>query len=122
MARRAGRPRPRRRPPPGWRRPGPGLEAPPGWRDGAWLVDQYAAGHGVRTIARTVGRSYVAVRRLLRRRGVVLRTAREAVRSRHPFCDRAWLLWNYMVMGLSLTACGGWRASRLHAEHVVAPA
>jgi hypothetical protein len=100
-----GHPRVRRRWPPGWRRPGPALESPPDWRAGNWLQDQYAAGHGVRTIARAARRSYAAIRRLLLRRGVVFRTAREAVRSRHSCCNRTWLLRHYVVAGLSLTAC-----------------
>jgi hypothetical protein len=104
MRNRAGLPRARRRQPPGWRRCPATLEAPPDWRDG-WLEDQYAAGHSLRTIARSVGRSYTAVRRRLRPRGVAFRTAREAVRSRHPCCTRNWLLVNYVARRLSLTAC-----------------
>jgi hypothetical protein len=100
----AGLPRARRRQPPGWRRRPSLLEAPPDWGDG-WLAEQYAAGRGLRTIARAVGRSYTAVRRRLRRRGVAFRTAREAVRSRHPCCTREWLLVNYVAREQSLTAC-----------------
>jgi Helix-turn-helix domain len=100
----AGLPRARRRWPPGWRRRPSLLEAPPDWGDG-WLEQQYAAGWGLRTIARAVGRSYTAVRRRLRRRGVAFRTAREAVRSRHPCCTRNWLLVNYVAREQSLTAC-----------------
>jgi hypothetical protein len=39
------------------------------------------------------------------RRGVAFRTAREAVRSRHPCCTREWLLVNYVAREQSLTAC-----------------
>ena len=89
---------------PGWRRRNLVPTPPPDWGDG-WLEEQYAAGWGLRTIARAVGRSYTAVRRRLRRRGVAFRTAREAVRSRHPCCTREWLLVNYVARELSLTAC-----------------
>jgi hypothetical protein len=78
--------------------------APPNWEAGTWLEEQYAA-HGIRQIADAIGRSYTATRRQLRRRGVVLRSAREAVRSRHPSCNRPWLLRHYVVEGLSLTMC-----------------
>jgi hypothetical protein len=100
----AGLPRARRRQPPGWRRPRPVLTAPPDWAAGTWLEEQYPA-QGIRVIARAIGRSYTATRRLLRRRGVIPPSAREAVRSRRPCCTRPWLLRHYVVEGLSLTRC-----------------
>jgi hypothetical protein len=100
----AGLPRARRCRPPGWRRPRPVLTAPPDWAAGTWLEEQYPA-HGIRQIAHAIGRSYTATRRLLRRRGVVFRSAREAVRSRHPFCNRHWLLEHYTIEEGSLTWC-----------------
>ena len=118
----AGLPRARCRRPPGWRRRSVVPTPPPDWGDG-WLAEQYAAGRGLRTIARAVGRSYTAVRRRLRRRGVAFRTAREAVRSRHPCCTREWLLVNYVAKELSLTACaaaGG--GQQVHADSLAEPA
>jgi hypothetical protein len=100
----AGLPHARRRRPPGWRRPRPVLTAPPDWAAGTWLEEQYPA-HGIRQIAHAIGRSYTATRRLLRRRGVVFPSAREAVRSRHPCCNRPWLLEHYTVEKGSLTRC-----------------
>jgi hypothetical protein len=100
----AGLPRARRLRPPGWRRPRPALTAPPDWTAGTWLEEQYPA-HSIRQIARAIGRSYTGTRRLLRRRGVVFPSAREAVRSRHPCCNRTWLLRHYLVEGLSLSRC-----------------
>jgi hypothetical protein len=100
----AGLPRARRRRPPGWRRLRPVLAAPPDWAEGTWLEEQYPA-HSVRQIAHAIGRSFAATRRLLRRRGVVFPSAREAVRSRHPFCNRHWLLEHYIVQERSLTRC-----------------
>jgi transposase-like protein len=81
------------------------LVAPPDWRQGTWLKDSYAAGYGIRSIARAAGRSYTAVRRHLLRRDVVLRDCRDAARSRHPCCCRPWLVRHYAVGGLSLTRC-----------------
>jgi hypothetical protein len=101
----AGMPRARRRRPPGWRRPRPVLVAPADWGKGTWLEDRYAEGYGIRVIARAVNRSYTATRRQLRRRGVVFYPTREAVRSRHPCCNRGWLLEHYVVERLSLTHC-----------------
>jgi hypothetical protein len=100
----AGLPRAQRRWPPGWRRPRPVLTAPPDWAAGTWLEEQYPA-QGIRVIARAIGRSYTATRRLLRRRGVISPSARAAVRSRHPCCNRPWLLRHYVVGGLSLSRC-----------------
>jgi hypothetical protein len=100
----AGLPRARRHRPPGWRRPRPVLTAPPEWAAGTWLEEQYPA-HGIRRIAHAIGRSYAATRRLLRRRGVVFPSAREAVRSRHPCCNRRWLLEHYTIQERSLTRC-----------------
>jgi hypothetical protein len=100
----AGLPGARRRPPSAQRRPGPTLSAPPDWKAGDWLQDRYREGHGVRRIARSIRRSYTFTRRLLRRRGVVFRPAQEAAASTHPCCTRHWLLLNYVVRGLSLTA------------------
>jgi hypothetical protein len=100
----AGLPRARRRRPPGWRRPRPVLTAPPDWAAGTWLEKQYPS-HGIRQIGHAIGRSYTATRRLLRRRGVIFPSAREAVRSRHPCCNRPWLLRHYVVEGLSLSQC-----------------
>jgi hypothetical protein len=101
----AGLPRAQRRRPPGWRRPRPVLIAPDDWHQGNWPEEQYAAGQGIRGIAHAIGRSYTATRRLLRRRGMIPPSAREAVRSRHPCCNRTWLLRHYVVEGLSLTRC-----------------
>jgi hypothetical protein len=78
--------------------------APADWRSGTWLQDQYRR-HSIRTIAWAVGRSYRTVRRELQRRGVVFRTAREAVRSSHPYRQRAWLTYHYREQGLSLSQC-----------------
>jgi transposase-like protein len=91
-------PRRRKQPP----RPLP--TPPPDWRAGTWLEDQYQR-YSVRDIARVIGRSYTFTRRLLRRRGVVLRPLREAIRSKNPCCTRAWLDQHYTVAGLSLTRC-----------------
>jgi hypothetical protein len=91
---------PRRRGQP--RRPLP--TAPPDWRAGTWLEDQYQH-YSVREIARAIARSYTFTRRLLQRRGVVFRSAREAIRSKHRCCNWAWLDQHYMVAGLSLTQC-----------------
>jgi transposase len=102
---RAGLPCVGRQRPPGWRRPRQLLAAPLDWTAGTWLEDSYAEGHGIRAIARAIGRSYTATRRQLRRRGVAFRPARAAVRSRHPCCNRPWLLRHYVVEGLSLSRC-----------------
>jgi hypothetical protein len=100
----AGLPRARHRRPPGWRRPRAVLTAPPDWSAGTWLEEHYPA-HGIRQIAHAIGRCYTATRRLLRRRGVIFPSAREAVRSLHPCCNRHWLLDHYTVEGESLTRC-----------------
>jgi hypothetical protein len=90
---------------PSYRRPARPAPAPPAdWRAGTWLAEQYPS-HSIREIARAIGRSYTATRRQLRRRGVAFPTPREAVRSRHPCCTRAWLFDHYMVRGLSVTRC-----------------
>ncbi len=101
-----GLPQARRKPPPGWRRPPVVLVAPPDWREGTWLEEQ-AKHHSVYTIARAIGRSRRTTRGLLRRRGVVSRTSREAVRSKHPCCQRAWLVQHYIRDGRSLSYCAG---------------
>jgi hypothetical protein len=101
----AGLPGAQRRPPRNWRRPRQLLAAPLDWTAGTWLEDSYAEGHGIRAIARAIGRSYTVTRRQLRRRGVAFRSARTAARSRHPCCNRPWLLRHYVVEGLSLSRC-----------------
>jgi hypothetical protein len=101
----AGLPRGKQRPP-GWRRqPKAALAAPPDWSSGSWLADQYAAGHSIRDLARAIQRSYTATRRRLRRSGTYLRSVREATGSRHPCCNRTWLLLHYVTEFLSITRC-----------------
>lgn len=100
----AGVPSRPRTPPRRCRLPRPGPVAPPDWENGTWLQDQYPR-YSVRQISRAVGRSYTWTRRLLLRRGVRLRSAVEAVRSRHPCCQQAWLSEHYIERGLSLTTC-----------------
>jgi hypothetical protein len=93
--------RPVRRPP-GWAHPRPALVVPAGADAGDWAAAAYTAGHSIRQVAAALRRSYTATRRLLLRRGVVFRPAREAVRSRHACCSSAWLVLHYTVQGLSL--------------------
>jgi predicted HTH domain antitoxin len=101
----AGLPPARRRAPRHRRPPEPAPPpAPPDWRAGTWLADQYPR-HSVRQIARAIGRSYPATRRLLLRRGVALRAPKEAVRSRHPCCTPGWLFEHYEARASSLTRC-----------------
>jgi hypothetical protein len=102
---RAGLSGPGRRPP-RFRKSGrPVPRPPPDWRAVTWLEDAYAAGHGVRPLARAIGRSYTATRRLLLRRGVTCRSGRAAVRSWHYCCTQRWLTDHYLEQGLSLTRC-----------------
>jgi hypothetical protein len=89
--------------PPGWARPRPALVVPGGADAGDWAAAAYAAGHSIRQVAAALRRSYTATRRLLLRRGIVFRPAREAVRSRHACCSRAWLVLHYTLQGLSLS-------------------
>lgn len=91
----------RRPPTPYPRLPRPALVAPPDWRAGRWLADHYPR-HGVRAIARAIGRSYTATRRLLRRRGLLPGRRRP---PRHPCATREWLRRHYTEAGLSLSAC-----------------
>lgn len=76
--------------------------APPNWEAGTWLEEQYPK-YSIRQIARAIGRSYTATRRALKRRGVIFRSAREAVRSRHRCCRREWVEQMYLKSGHSLT-------------------
>lgn len=102
----AGCPLPALRPlPPSARRvPTPALIAPEGWMDGTWLERQYRR-FSIRQIAGAIGRSYTATRRLLRGRGIALRSAAEAARSRHPCCTQAWVLEHYVQRRLALHRC-----------------
>jgi hypothetical protein len=102
-SRATGLPPARRRRPPGWAHPRPVLVVPAGADAGDWAAGAYTAGHSIRQVAAALRRSYTATRRLLLRRGVVFRPAREAVRSRHACCSRAWLVLHYTVQGLSLS-------------------
>jgi hypothetical protein len=100
-----GQPGPKRSPPRQCRQhPRPLPTSPQDWRAGTWLEDQYQR-FSVREIARAIGRSYTFTRRLLQRRGVVFRSALEAIRSKHHCCNWLWLDQHYMVAGLSLTRC-----------------
>jgi transposase len=73
-------------------------------RDRSRLAELYP-GHSIRQIARAVGRSYTAVRRALKRRGVAFLPAGQASRSGHPSRTLAWLFQHYAARGLSLTRC-----------------
>lgn len=77
---------------------------PPNWRCGTWLAEQYPR-FSIRQIARAIGRSYTATRRLLMKQNIQFPTARDAVRSRHPCCSLAWLHDHYVAQARSLGDC-----------------
>lgn len=83
----------------------PTLKAPRDWITTSWPEDSYKAGHSINAIGRALGRGYTSTHRLLRRRGVKFRKRDAAQQSRHQFCNRPWLLLNYIVHEASVFEC-----------------
>ena len=78
----------------------PVIQVPPDWRLREWLGVQVTR-HGVRQVARAVGRSRACIRKLVTRLGI----PPHQVRSFHPCCARHWLWERYSRRGWSLARC-----------------